>query len=58
MVDKFPCGICQKVVGKKHSAVCWLCNACDEWTHIAYNNLDEKLKNKRFLLLVRQIKNM
>ena len=40
MVVKFPCGICQKAVGKKHNAVC--CDLCNEWIHIACNNLDKK----------------
>ena len=43
MVVKFPCGICQKAVGKKHKAVC--CDLCNEWIHIACNNLNEKTYN-------------
>ena len=37
MVVKFPCGIYQKAVGKKHNAVC--CDLCNECIHIACNNL-------------------
>ena len=40
MVVKLLCGICQKAVGKKHNAVC--CDLCNEWIHIAGNNLDKK----------------
>ena len=40
MVVKCPCGICQKAVGKKHNAVC--CDLCNQWIHIACNNLDKK----------------
>ena len=40
MVVKFPCGICQKAVGKKHNAVC--CDLYDEWIHISCNNLNKK----------------
>ena len=40
MVVKFPCGICQKAVGKGHNAVC--CDLCNERIHIACNNLDKK----------------
>ena len=40
MVVKFPRGICQKAVGKKHNAVC--CDLCNEWIHIPCNNLDKK----------------
>ena len=40
MVVKFPCGICQKAAGKKHNVAC--CDLCNEWIHIARNNLDKK----------------
>ena len=40
MVVKFPCGICQKTVGKKHNLVCF--DLCNEWIHIACNDLDKK----------------
>ena len=40
MMVKFPWEICQKAVGKKHNAVC--CDLCNEWIHIACNNLDKK----------------
>ena len=40
MAAKFPCGICQKAIGKKDNAVC--CNFCNEWIHTACNNLDKK----------------
>ena len=42
MVVKFPCRICQKAVGKKHNAVC--CDLCNQWIHIACNNLDKDLQ--------------
>ena len=41
---KFPCGICQKPVTKKHRAVC--CDICDEWIHISCNYLDKKTYKK------------
>ena len=37
---KFPYGICQKAVAKRHQAVC--CDLCDKWIHIACNNLNKK----------------
>ena len=40
MVVKFPCGIYQKAVFKKHNAVC--CDLCNECIHIACNNLHKK----------------
>ena len=40
MVVKFPCGICQNAVGRKHNAVCY--DLCNEWIHIVCNNLDKK----------------
>ena len=40
MVVKFPCGICQKAVGKKHNALC--CDLCKEWIYISCKNLDNK----------------
>ena len=40
MVVNFPCGICQKIVGKKHNAVC--CDLRNERIHIACTKLDKK----------------
>ena len=37
---KFPCGIYQSAVGKKHNSVC--CDLCNECIHIACNNLHKK----------------
>ena len=37
---KFSCRICQKVVGKKNSAICY--DLCKERIHTAWNNLDKK----------------
>ena len=37
---KFPCGICQKAVAKRHKAIC--CDLCNKWILIACNNLDKK----------------
>ena len=37
---KFPYGICQKAVAKRHEAVC--SDLCDKWIHISCSNLDKK----------------
>ena len=43
MVVKFPIGICQKVIGVKQKQ-CF--DFYNEWTDIAFNNLDKKMYEK------------